>query len=142
MSLLKSAQSVAVLVIASFVGSAASADKAAALSPQAKYAWLHMQGNLLAQERLLKLGELTPVDALITNVNVIDVLNGGIRNNAAVLVRDGTIVWVRDAEDAADVEGVVGIDGANQYLAPGLIDMHVHTHDDSDYLLQLAFGEE
>jgi len=115
-------------------------DQADDLSAQTQYRWLHMQGNLLAQQKLLELGKLTATDTLITQVNLVDVMAGTIRNDVSVLVRNGKIEWVRDDVDVADVEGTIRIDGNDQYLVPGLTDMHVHTHDDSDYLLQLAFG--
>jgi len=129
-----------VLMIALIVSATACVDQAQELSPQARYAWLHMQGNLLAQKQLLELGQLTPTDTLITDVNLVDVIAGTVQEDVSVLVRDGKIDWVGDGGDVADLDGVTRISGANQYLAPGLTDMHVHTHDDADYLLHLAFG--
>lgn len=128
------------LVTALTISASACSDRAHELSPQAKYAWLHMQGNLLAQQKLIELGELATTDTLISEVNLVDVMTGTIRRNASVLVRDGKIDWIGDDVDIADLNGIVRIDGGNRYLAPGLTDMHVHTHDDSDYLLHLAFG--
>jgi imidazolonepropionase-like amidohydrolase len=108
------------------------------LSEEAHYNWLHMQGNLLAQEKLLKLSEAEAMDTLFVNVNIVDVANGRIRKNASVLVRDGKVEWIRDDEPAID--NVLVVDGAGKFLSPGLTDMHVHTHDDADYLLHLAHG--
>ncbi len=135
-----SPQPLAVLAIALFVVASACGDNESELSAQARYAWVHMQGNLLAQERLLELGELTPTDTLFRDVHVVDVVNGAIRRHASVLVRNGSIEWIREDEDAPSLEGVVEIEGTGRYLAPGLVDMHVHTHDDADYLLHLAYG--
>lgn len=129
-----------VLLAALVFSSAACTEQAHELSPQARYAWLHMQGNLLAQERLLELGKLAPADTLITDVNLVDVMTGTIRKDVSLLVRNGKIEWIRDDAGTAGLDSVIRIDGADQYLAPGLADMHVHTHDDSDYLLHLAFG--
>ena len=129
-----------ILAVTLFFSACGGNDQAHELSPQARYAWLHMQGNLLAQKRLLELGKLAPADTLITEVNLVDVTTGTIRRNVSVLVRNGRIDWIRDGVVTAASDGVTRINGANQYLAPGLTDMHVHTHDDADYLLHLAFG--
>ncbi len=119
-----------------FVSSAAAGQQ---LSDEAHYNWLHMQGNLLAQKKLLSLSEAEATDTLFVNVNLVDVANGRIRENVAVLVRDGKIEWIRD-DKQPPIDNVHIVDGAGQYLSPGLTDMHVHTHDDADYLLQLAHG--
>ena len=129
-----------VLAAALIVSATACSDQSFELSPQAKYSWIHMQGNLLAQKKLLQLGELIPTDTLITDVNLVDVKSGTIRKNVAVLVRNGKIDWIRDDIDIAGLNGINRINGRDQFLAPGLTDMHVHTHDDSDYLLHLAYG--
>ena len=48
------------------------------LSDEAHYNWLHMQGNLLAQQKLLKLSEVKAKDMLFVNVNLVDVIDGRI----------------------------------------------------------------
>ena len=129
-----------VLATALIVSATACSDQTLELSSQAQYSWIHMQGNLLAQKKLLQLGELAATDTLITDVNLVDVKAGTVRKNVAVLVRDGKIDWIRDDADIIGLNGINRINGRDQYLAPGLTDMHVHTHDDSDYLLHLAHG--
>lgn len=128
------------LVTALLVSTTVCANQAIELSPAGKYAWLHMQGNLLAQRKLLELSKLAPTDTLISNVNIVDVVSGDIRHNVSVFVSNGKIVWIRDQGDVIGLDGVKQIDAANRFLAPGLTDIHVHTHDDADYLLHLAYG--
>lgn len=104
------------------------------------YAWSHMQGNLIAQEKLLELGKSAkPADTLIINVNLVELPEGRVTEDASVLVRGGKVEWIKDA-GKHEVHDVLVIDGKGRYLAPGLTDMHVHTHDDADYLLHLANG--
>jgi len=67
-------------------------------------------------------------------------VNSQIRENVSVLVRNGRIEWIRGDAELPNLDDVVRINGNGRYLAPGLTDMHVHTHDDSDYLLHLAYG--
>ena len=125
-----------VLATAGFIASAVSAGQE--LSKEAHYNWLHMQGNLLAQQKLLRLSELEAIDTLFINANLVDVANGQIHENVFVLIRDGKVAWIR--EDQPEIENIQIIDAAGKFLSPGLTDMHVHTHDDADYLLHLANG--
>ena len=105
------------------------------------YAWNHMQGNLIAQEKLLHESKMrTPRDTLITNVNVVRLPQGKIARNTNVLVQEGRIAQVGSGAGSQSASNVLVIDGTGKYLAPGLADMHVHTHDDADYLLQLSAG--
>jgi imidazolonepropionase-like amidohydrolase len=43
-----------------------------------------------------------------------------------VIVEDGKIVVLGPAESVSIPRGTRRIDGANRYLMPGLVDMHVH----------------
>lgn len=68
-----------------------------------------------------------PADLAIQNVTVIDAANG-VRTDQTVLVSDGRITAVQSAEE--DVNATESLDGAGQYLIPGLWDFHVHlTYD-------------
>ena len=68
------------------------------------------------------------VDLAIENVTVIDAVNG-VRTAQTVLVNDGNIAAVQDAE--GDVSAVETVDGSGHYLIPGLWDFHVHlTYDE------------
>jgi len=71
----------------------------------------------------------SPVAELaITNVTVVDAQDG-VREARTVLVSDGRIVAVQDADTPVAAAEVV--DGTGRYLIPGLWDFHVHlTYDD------------
>ncbi len=62
-----------------------------------------------------------PCDINLVNASLIDLLRGEIRRNTTVSIRHGRIVGVDDglrAEKTVDLKGL--------YLAPGLVDAHVH----------------
>ncbi|HHW31788.1 MAG TPA: amidohydrolase family protein [Clostridiaceae bacterium] len=62
---------------------------------------------------------------LIKNVRL--VIDDSIVENGAVLCKDGKIVNVyTDSTDVSNVEADNVYDGANYYLAPGFIDLHIH----------------
>jgi imidazolonepropionase-like amidohydrolase len=68
-----------------------------------------------------------PADLAIRNVTVIDAVNG-VREARTVVVRDGRIEAVQDADVA--VRAASSVEGSGQYLIPGLWDFHVHlTYD-------------
>jgi len=62
-----------------------------------------------------------PCDLNLANCNLVDLLAGEIRKNVTVSIRRGMVVGVDDglrAEKTIDLKGL--------YLAPGLVDAHVH----------------
>ncbi|MBT7504059.1 MAG: hydrolase, partial [Gemmatimonadales bacterium] len=70
-----------------------------------------------------------PADLAITNVTVIDAVNG-VRAGQNVVMNNGTIVTVAEPGSPVNAEQVV--DGTGKYLIPGLWDFHVHlTYDDA-----------
>ncbi|WP_342387598.1 metal-dependent hydrolase family protein [Salinicoccus bachuensis] len=60
----------------------------------------------------------------IKNVNLIDGTGSELVKNTNVLVEDGRFKAI-DAEESA-AEGAEVLDGAGQYMLPGMIDAHVH----------------
>jgi len=69
-----------------------------------------------------------PTGTAITNVTVIDAVNG-LQENRTVIFDGDEIVAVQSAD--IDINVAVSIDGRGQYLIPGLWDFHVHlTYDD------------
>ncbi|MCF1192202.1 amidohydrolase family protein [Mangrovimonas sp. AS39] len=74
---------------------------------------------------------------LIKNVNLIPMTMDTVMNNKSVLVQKGIITQI---EDDIDLDEVTIIDGTNQFLMPGLIDMHVHVWDEYELGLYLANG--
>ena len=73
--------------------------------------------------------EAPPRGTAITNVTVIDAVNG-VRENRTVVFDGDAIVAVSPADAAPPAAEFV--DGTGKYLIPGLWDMHVHlTYDDA-----------
>lgn len=66
------------------------------------------------------------VHTIITAARLIDGTGGAVRERAAVVVRDGRIVEVRDGVPADLPEGARVIDLGERTLLPGLIDTHLH----------------
>jgi hypothetical protein len=71
------------------------------------------------------------------NVNVVDVVNGGLIENQSVLVEGGKITAV--SADPIESSGAMRIDGSGKSLMPGLWDMHGH-FSLSDGVLNIAGG--
>jgi imidazolonepropionase-like amidohydrolase len=64
-------------------------------------------------------------DLVLVDASLVDVTEGSIRSGVSVVVRDGRIDAVEEGRvDAPD--GVRSVDLGGRYLAPGLIDAHVH----------------
>jgi imidazolonepropionase-like amidohydrolase len=66
----------------------------------------------------------------ITRVNLIDVADGKIRPDTTVSIETNRIVNVSASTARNPPRGIV-VDGANQFLIPGLWDMHTHVYFDS-----------
>lgn len=78
-----------------------------------------------------------------TNVRVVDPETGETTAGEAVIASRGArgrIVWVGKTAEMPHSDGVTVIDGGGRFLAPGLVDMHVHSSSLSDWLLDLANG--
>jgi imidazolonepropionase len=70
-------------------------------------------------ERML----ITNIGELTTNVADGDDLSGT-RRDAAVLIEDGLISWVGDADDAPDADEILDAEG--RAMIPGFVDSHSH----------------
>jgi len=77
-------------------------------------------------------------DLIISNVNVIPMSADTIYKNQTVIIKDGIINSIQSKTQLQ--EGIEVIDGFNKFLAPGLIDMHVHVWDEYELGLYLANG--
>jgi hypothetical protein len=80
-------------------------------------------------------------DLVVERVNVISMLPGqGVQTNMDVLIREGRIVSIAPASEAAPYSGdIQRIDGQGRWLMPALVDMHVHL--ESDRLLRLYLND-
>ncbi len=78
------------------------------------------------RERLMAvaLGEAAP-DLAITGGMIVNVLSGDI-HPGDILIRDGHIAAIRDPGDPPLPAGTPVIDATGRWLAPGLIDPHMH----------------
>jgi dolichol kinase len=90
-----------------------------------------------------------PMTVAFTNVNVIPLDHEGVKQDRTVLVRGDRIVSVGSRYEVKAPSDALVIDGAGQYLVPGLTDAHVHvsgtpvmpTRDDfGDAPIYLAYG--
>jgi imidazolonepropionase-like amidohydrolase len=63
---------------------------------------------------------------LISSVRVVDTVAGSVSEPRDVVIRDGRIASVSDAGSGCDGGRCESVDGAGQYLMPGLWDLHVH----------------
>lgn len=90
-----------------------------------------------------------PTTIAFTNVNVIPLHHEDVKQDRTVLVRGDRIVSVGSGYEVKAPSDAVVIDGAGQYLVPGLTDAHVHisgtpvmrTRDDfCDGPIYLAYG--
>ncbi|MGZ8504060.1 MAG: amidohydrolase family protein [Flavitalea sp.] len=75
-------------------------------------------------------------DILIENINVVDVETGNIITNQDVVITANKITNVTD-HGRSDIQAKTLIDGSNQYLIPGLWDMHVHMMQEQWYQSQM-----
>jgi len=69
-------------------------------------------------------------DYVFENVNIVPLNEEVVLANKAVAVRGGEIVAILDQCSAGDIEASLRVDGAGQYLMPGLADMHIHMRMD------------
>ncbi len=90
----------------------------------------------------------TPVPVLIAqrafavvDVNVVPMDSERVLAHQTVLVNDGHITAIGNVRDVSVPANALVVTGTNQYLLPGLADMHVHFGGDADeLLLYLANG--
>jgi imidazolonepropionase-like amidohydrolase len=76
----------------------------------------------------------------IINVNVVPMDSERILENQTVIVRAGKIDKIGNFEDVEIPAGAEVIQAEGHYLAPGLVDMHVHIKDINEVLLFVANG--
>ena len=79
-------------------------------------------------------------DFVLTNVNIIDVENHRVLQSKTVVVIDGKIDSIHDQTSSSSLPNINIIDGANGYITPGLIDMHVHMYEEAAYIFTLSHG--
>lgn len=78
-------------------------------------------------------------ELVLTNANVVDVVSGTVREGMTLTVRDGLIVSI-EASGASPAPGARTVDLAGRYVAPGLMDAHVHVGSAGDARRALEYG--
>ncbi len=84
-----------------------------------------------------------PVDnptTVFKDVNVLTMVNDSILYRQSVLVTDGKIADIGIYDKMNIPENTNIVEGKEQYLIPGLCDMHVHYNNEDDRLLYVANG--
>lgn len=80
-------------------------------------------------------------DYIIKNVNLISMTSNKVEKNKSVRIKDGKIITI-GAFHKMYVKGIKIIDGTDQFLMPGLADMHVHLPEKENvaYLLKTSIA--
>lgn len=74
------------------------------------------------------------------DVTVVPMRSDASTPHQTVLIDDGRITWIGQADDAQLPPGTRRIDGRGHFLMPGLADMHCHPTTEADLRLCLAYG--
>lgn len=103
--------------------------------------------TILAASILFSCASKTEVDLIIDQVNIVDVKNGEIIPNQAVLIQADSIYQVLAQEEIKQYQSKERVNGNGKFLLPGLWDNHVHFGgaeyvDENEQLLPLylSFG--
>lgn len=62
----------------------------------------------------------------IDNVHVIDVNNKRVNENQTIIIEDGLIIGIINADEYDENDTIQSLDYSGYYITPGLIDAHVH----------------
>ena len=80
----------------------------------------------------------TAQDLALVNANVVDVVDGEVQMGVTVTIRSGLISSIEPG--GAPPAGIQTVDLAGRYLAPGLMDAHVHVGSEADARRALFTG--
>ena len=83
---------------------------------------------------------LAAQDLVLTNARVVDVIAGSVSGPATVVVEDGRIARIVEGEEVDAPPGTATVDLMGRYLAPGLMDAHVHVGSAADARRALYMG--
>lgn len=133
----------AAILMVSIVGTAQAAVPAqqSAAASAAQVAFHELQQDIAIAELLDTLRtRALHGRVLFRDVRVVNPDTGVVTTGQAVLVSDRTIQWVGDNAGAPSPSDSQVVPGHGRYLIPGLVDMHVHTNNAGDLLLDLSAG--
>lgn len=74
------------------------------------------------------------------NVNVLPMDQETTLKNQTVIVMDGKITLMGASDQIKIPENALKVDGRDQFLIPGLADMHVHIRDEKELISYLSYG--
>ncbi|MCY4398167.1 MAG: amidohydrolase family protein [Gemmatimonadetes bacterium] len=97
----------------------------------------------LAGAAILLAGSGAPLaaqDLVLVNARVVDVIDGTVSEPATVIVEDGRIARIVEGEGVDTPSGAATVDLMGRYLAPGLMDAHVHVGSAADARRALHSG--
>jgi len=77
---------------------------------------------------------------ILTNVNIVDVVEQRIQRDKNVIVKEGKITAIVNANEDISYPNIRHIEGNGGFVTPGLIDMHVHMYEKAAYLFALSHG--
>ena len=83
---------------------------------------------------------LAAQDLVLVNARVVDVTDGSVSEPATVIVEDGRITRIVEGEGGDAPPGATTVDLMGRYLAPGLMDAHVHVGSAADARRALYMG--
>ena len=83
---------------------------------------------------------LAAQDLVLTNARVVDVTDGSVSEPMTVIVEDGRIARIVEGEEVDAPPGTATVDLMGRYLAPGLLDAHVHVGAAADARRALHMG--
>ncbi|MGI9548019.1 MAG: amidohydrolase family protein, partial [Flavobacteriaceae bacterium] len=72
-------------------------------------------------------------DLIITDVNVIDVVNGTTNSNQTIAIKNDKIYSVTPFSESDEIISETVIDGKGKYMIPALWDMHTHYTTSSEH---------
>lgn len=97
--------------------------------------------SLLAALVVMVIGSLEAQDVLVfEDVNVVPMNGLGVRPNQTVIIRDGLIEEIGPTDRTPVPPNATVVQATGRYLAPGLIDFHVHLRSTSEFLSYLRHG--
>lgn len=76
----------------------------------------------------------------IDNVHIVDIDSGQIIRDRQLQIHNGKITAIKPARTPITEEHHIQHDGNGRYVAPGLIDMHVHAYDPAVFTIALSHG--
>ncbi|HWE47982.1 MAG TPA: amidohydrolase family protein [Caulobacteraceae bacterium] len=131
----------AAFVCLTLVAAPSGAAEPAPTASTAQVAVHKLQQDVAAAEALAALMASVPRQrVLFHNVSLVDPVAGVVVPGRSVIVSGRKIAWVGAADAAPKVDNLRIVEGTGRYLAPGLSDMHVHTNNHGDWLLDLSAG--